>query len=361
MRAIIRSGLILAFAGTAGAAEVTVQNDSLTAGTGVLILGFASGEKAASWLTSPCDGNIVAAQIFWRSLNGGAAQAIEDSLEIYRAGAFPEPGMLAQSIGGPVLTDGVMNEFRYLDENNTVPLIVPVTQGETFVLAMTFAEPTGTTEGPSLVRDTDGLQPSRNALYGDIGIGQGVQWYDNATLGINGDWVIRAVVNCTTVSTNADVGVTMSATPTAYTAGTAEQYTIIVANAGPATSPNTTLVDTFPSALQGPTWTCTPSGGATCPAGSSGNIIGSTSMPSGSHITFTVNGTIAPGTTGTLTNSMTAVVNAPATDPGGTNNTASLDLDPAASDVIFTNGFDPSAGMPPVVQARATGFAMPHR
>lgn len=352
-------GLVLAALGSAGAAEVTVQNDSLTAGTGILVLGFGSGEKAGSWLTSPCDGNIVAAQIFWRSLSGGAAQAVEDSLEIYRAGAFPEPGLLAETIGGPVLTDGVMNEFRYLDENNTVPLIVPVMQGETFVLAMTFAEPTGTTQGPSLVRDTDGLQPSRNALYGDIGAG--LQWYDNATLGINGDWVIRAVVNCQAVSTDADVSASMSATPNAYSPGNALQYTITVSNAGPAGAASTTLVDTFPAAYQSSTWTCAPSGGATCPAGSSGNIVGSASLPSGSHITFTVNGTVAPGTTGTLSNSMTAVVGPPATDPNGTNNTASLDLSPAVSDLIFANGFDPSAGMLPVVSSRATGFARPRR
>ncbi|HEU4664795.1 MAG TPA: hypothetical protein VFS55_12275, partial [Dokdonella sp.] len=149
--------------------------------------------------------------------------------------------------------------------------------------------------------------------------------------------------------------VSMGASPSSYTPGSALQYTIVVANAGPASSPSTTLVDTFPAALQAPTWTCASSGGATCPAGGSGDIIGSSSLPSGSQITFTVDGTVAPGTTGTLTNSMTAVVNAPATDPTGTNNTATLDLDAAVSDVIFANGFDGAPAMLHPVPARATG------
>ena len=54
-----------------GAAEVTIKNDSLTDfGGAAIIWGFAAGEMAGSWLTSPCDGNLVAVQIFWRSPTG---------------------------------------------------------------------------------------------------------------------------------------------------------------------------------------------------------------------------------------------------------------------------------------------------
>jgi uncharacterized repeat protein (TIGR01451 family) len=346
-------GLALAVTGGAGASEATIKNDSLTNfGNAVVVAGFVSGEMAGSWLTSPCDGNLVAVQIFWRSQSGTEADVIGNAIHIYRAGTFPDPGLEAQTIGGPVLQDNAMNEWRYLDENSTIPLIVPVTTNETVVVALEFAE-APLPSGPSVVRDTDGNTAGRNTIYASVG--GTFAWFNSSTLGVAGDWVIRAVVNCPTVSTDADVGVTMSATPTAYTAGSAPQYTIVVANAGPASSPSTTLVDTFPSALQSPTWTCTPSGGATCPAGSSGNIIGSSSLPSGGQITFTVNGTVAPGTTGTLTNSMTAVVNPPATDPGAANNTATLDLEPAVSDEIFANGFDPATLILRPVPARATG------
>ena len=350
----------LAVAGSASASEVTIKNDSLTDfGSAAIVWGFVSGEMAGSWLTSPCDGNLVAVQIFWRSPSGTSADVIGSAIHVYRSGTFPNPGIEAQTIGGPVLQDNALNEWRYLDENNTLPLIVPVSLNETMVVALEFADAPQAGSDPSVVRDNDGNTPGRNTIYANLG--SSFAWFNSADLGVTGDWVIRAVVNCTSVSTDADVSVSMSATPTAYTAGSAMQYTIVVANAGPASSPSTTLVDTFPSALQSPTWTCAPSGGATCPAGSGGNIVGSASLPSGSHITFTVNGTVAAGTTGTLSNSMTAVVGAPATDPNGTNNTASLDLSPAVDDLIFANGFDPSAGMLPVVPSRAMGLARSRR
>lgn len=348
--------LALAATGSAGANEVTIKNDSLTNfGDAAIVWGFVSGEMAGSWLTSPCDGNLVAAQIFWRSPGGVSADVVGSAIHIYRSGTFPTPGAEAQTIGGPVLQDNALNEWRFIDENNTIPLIVPVTANETVVVALEFADPPQPNVDPSVVRDTDGNTAGRNTIYADLGTSFG--WFNSSTLGVTGDWVIRAVVDCTTSSTDADVSVAMSAMPSAYTAGGALQYTITIANAGPASSPNTTLVDTFPGALQGPAWTCAGTGGATCPAGGSGSIIGSSSLPSGSHVTFTVNGTVAPGTTGTLTNSMTAVVNSPATDPAGTNNTATLDLEPAVSDVIFENGFDPAVLILRPVPARATGTA----
>ena len=331
----------LAIAMAASANEVTVQNDSLTdGGSGTIQAGFVAGEKAASWLTTPCDGNIVAVQVFWRSLLGNAPLAIEDSVDIYRDGTFPTPGDLAQEIAGPVLTDGVLNEYRYLDENNTIPLIVPVVANETFIVALTFAEAPDPTQGPSVVDDDDGIEPNRNAIYAFVG--SGYQWFSNVTLGVTGDWVIRAVVDCQSVPTEADVGVTMSADPTQYTAGAPLTYTITIANAGPANALNTTVVDTFPSAYTGVTWTCAPSGGASCPASGTGAITGPVSLPAGSQIVYTVGGVVAVGTTASISNSATAVVGAPATDPNGTNNTATLVVDPVpvVDDTIFVDGFD---------------------
>lgn len=331
----------IALAATAAANEVTVQNDSLgNGGQGTIEAGFVANEKAAAWLTTPCSGNIVAVDIFWRSLFGTAPLALEDSIDIYRAGTFPVPGDLAEEIGGPVLTDGVLNEYRYLDENQTIPLIVPVTESETFVVALTFAEAPDPTDGPSVVIDEDGATPNGNAIYASLGGGV-YQWFSNTTLGVNGDWVIRAVVDCQSVSTDADVAVAMSADPPQYTAGAPLTYTITIDNAGPAAASSTTIVDAFPADYDGVTWTCVPSGGASCPASGSGTIAGSVSLPSGSEVVFTVDGTVAAGTTGTLSNSATAVVGAPQTDPDTTNNSVTLDVDPVPSDdTIFADGFD---------------------
>ncbi len=328
-----RTALALAFlsAVTAqvDAAEVTIQNDSVTDfSAAVIVYGFVQGEQAASWLTSPCDGALVATQVLWQSPTGTQAAVIGSAIRVHRAGSFPTPGVVAAEIGGPVLTDGALNEWRYLDENNTVPLNVPVTSGETVAVAFEFADPPTANESPSLVRDTNGITASRNAIYADLG--STFAWFDASVLGVSGDWVIRAVVNCGAVATNADVAVTMSATPTAYTPGNALQYTITLDNAGPATATNVTLVDVFPTAFQSAAWTCSATGGASCPAASgSGNITGTAALPSSGQLSFIVNGTVAPGTTGTLSNSMTAVVVAP-TDPNTSNNIATLNL-PAAS------------------------------
>jgi uncharacterized repeat protein (TIGR01451 family) len=330
----------IALAATATANEVTVQNDSLgNGGQGTIEAGFVANEKAAAWLTSPCDGNVVAVDVFWRSLFGTAPITIEDSIDIYRSGTFPTPGDLAQEIGGPVLTDGVLNEYRYLDENNTIPLIVPVVQDETFVVALTFADAPDN-QGPSVVIDEDGATPNANAIYASLGGGV-YQWFSSTSLGVNGDWVIRAVVDCQSVSTQADVAVAMSSDPPQYTAGAPLGYTITVSNAGPATASSTTVVDAFPADYENVTWTCAPSGGATCPASGAGTIAGSVSLPAGSEVVFTVDGTVATGTTGTLSNSATAVVGAPQTDPDTTNNSITLDVDPVpVDDTIFADNFD---------------------
>lgn len=344
MRSTLLAGIALAFATGSAANEVTVQNDSLTNNSsGTIQAGFVTGEKAAAWLTSPCIGNIVAAQIFWRSLDGGAAQVIEDSINIYRSGAFPDPGTDAQDIGGPVLTDGVINEYRYLDENNTIPLSVPVAQNETFVVALTFAQPPDST-GPSVVDDSDGIQPNRNAIYADLG-GGNFSWFSSSALGVTGDWVIRAVVDCQAGSNNADVAVSMTANPPQYTAGAALQYTITVGNAGPA-SAGTTVVDAFPAAYTGVNWSCTASAGATCTASGIGTIAQNVNLPAGGQVVYTVNGMVAAGTTAVLGNSATAVVGAPATDPDTSNNTASIDVAPVSSDRIFANGFEGGGGAP---------------
>ena len=325
--------------GSASAAEMTVQNDSLTDfGNAIIEAGFVAGEKGASWLTSPCDGNIVAVQIFWLSSTGGTGQLLGDSIDIYRSGTFPSPGLLAQQIEGPLLSDGAINEYRFLDDNNSVPLIVPVANNETFVVAYAFSE-NPPTSGPSLAVDADGIHIGRNAIYANLG-GTFV-WLSSETFSVPGDWVIRAVVDCQAGASNADVSASMTTSPALYSPGAAISHDITINNAGPANAPSVIVVDAFPGAYTGTTWSCAASGGATCTSGGSGNISTTVNLPTGSHVTYTVNATVAPGTSGVLSNSVTAVVNAPATDPNSNNNTATANTAPD-SDRIFASGFDSS-------------------
>ena len=119
---------------------------------------------------------------------------------------------------------------------------------------------------------------------------------------------------------------------------------------------NTTIVDTFPAALNDVEWTCTASGGATCPAQGSGMIAQSIALPAGGQAVFHATGTIASGTTGPISNTATAVVGAPATDPDTDNNTASLLVESAGNDTIFADGFDAAGREIPLtpVAARAS-------
>ncbi len=320
-----------------GAVEQTVQNDSLGNGdTGVLVYGFAANEAAASWLTSPCAGTLRAVQVFWRSPSGTQAQEIHDSVTVYRAGTFPNPGAMAAEIAGPVLSDGVLNEWRYLDENNTIPLAVSLAANERFVVSFAFFDPPITNSSPTVVRDTNGIQSGRNALLADIG--GTLMWFDSATLGLTGDWVIRGVVDCPAGPQTADLSVGMTANPQAYTPGGTLVYSVTVANTGPSAA-TATVVDIFPASYTNVSWVCLPTGGATCAASGTGNITQNISLPSGGVTTYTVTGTVAPGTTGSLSNTATAVVGSPVTDPVSGNNTATLALD-ADTDRIFDNGFE---------------------
>jgi hypothetical protein len=180
--------------------EITVQNDSLVNGGTVAICPcFAAGEEAAVWLTSPCDGNIVAIQIFWKSLIGGAQVSLEDSIIVYEGGSFPNPGAVKDSFDGPVLADGGLNEFRFADENQTIPIMVPVSAGEEFAISLRFGNTNFTDQLlPSIVADTSGCQNGKNAVKVN-----GTTWSNACSLGVSGDWVIRAVIECSTDPTGA--------------------------------------------------------------------------------------------------------------------------------------------------------------
>lgn len=338
---MLKTGCLLlatVVAGAATAAEVTIKNDSLTDNsTAVIQAGFIAGEKGASWLTSSCDGNIVAVQVLWLSQFGGTGQTLGGSIDIYRGGTYPTPGTLAQQINGPVLTDGVINEYRYLDENSTIPLIVPVVANETFVLAYAFdADPPGS--GPSLVVDADDtILPGRNAIYADLGAVN--LWLSSETFGVDGDWVLRAVVDCTAAGTSADVAAEIDTSPELYTPGGPISHTLTITNAGPNNAASVVVVDAFPGAYTGISWSCDAVGGAGCTSGGSGNISQVVNLPAASQVTYTVNATVAPGTTGIISNSVTAVVNAPTVDPDSDNNSASAQVGPL-TDRIFADGFE---------------------
>ena len=332
-------GSVLATVSSAFAAEMTFKNDSVTDfSTAVIVTGFTATEKAASWLTTTCTGNIRAVHVFWRSASGGTAPQFGEKIEIFRSGTFPNPGMVAQTILGPLLNDGVINEFRFLDENQTIPLVVPVTANETFVVSLDFDVAPPQPEGPSVVRDTDGCQAGRNAIFAELAPGTNV-WFSACALGVTGDWVIRAVVDCNAGALSADLSATLQAMPSPYVPGQPLQFTLNLANAGPSTVIGASVTDNFPAALTNVSWTCAPgTGTASCGAASgNGNINTTVNLGALSTATIVASGTVAAGTQGNLANSATIAPPSGVTETNPMNNIASIQV---PSDIVFASGFE---------------------
>jgi hypothetical protein len=173
-------------------AEMVVKNDSIVDnGQAVIVGDFIIGERAGARLTASCNGTIVAVQILWLEGTAGHGDTLENAIYIYDGSTFPTPGTQLAFLEGPVLSPGVWNEFRYLDEAGTIPINVPVVAGQQFFVALEFGEPTEVgSGGPSVVRDTNGCQAGKNVLFAIPG-----GWM-NFCLVITGDLAIRAVIDC---------------------------------------------------------------------------------------------------------------------------------------------------------------------
>ena len=180
------------------AQEITVKNDSfVNEGPAVIVGDFAAGEHAGVRLTSPCDGVIVAVQIGWLHGDGFPPPdpSVERAIHIFDGDTFPQPGSELALLQAPLLVTGFLNEFRYLDENNQVPLNVPVTAGQRFYVTLEFDNPTNIMAGTaSVFRDLDGCQNGKNTLFAIPG------GWTNFCVFLVGDLVIRAVVNCEALS-----------------------------------------------------------------------------------------------------------------------------------------------------------------
>ena len=183
------------------ATEIIVKNDSMTNAASVTPCHcFIEGDIPAAWLTAPVAGNVVGVQVFWKSPLGGAPDHQETAIRLYDGSSFPTPGAVLTNAGGgdaevaiPMLSDGVLNEFRHLDQAQTIPLSVPVSAGQTFAVGLEIFNQSsgGGSFTPSLTYDQDGCQSGKNAVY----VGDADVWLNACPQGVTGDWVIRAILD----------------------------------------------------------------------------------------------------------------------------------------------------------------------
>ncbi|MFQ5739561.1 MAG: choice-of-anchor U domain-containing protein [Acidobacteriota bacterium] len=138
-----------------------------------------------------------------------------------------------------------------------------------------------------------------------------------------------------------DLSVTVDEGQDPIIPGQSVTYTITASNVAgtPVVVTGAVLRDVFPSLLQGVTWTCTPSGGATCTPAGSGDIVDTIDLPPGALATYAATGLLDPAASGRLENSATIEAPGSVIDPNPDNNedTAGSALAPQA-DLAISKG-----------------------
>ncbi|MEM1180961.1 MAG: DUF11 domain-containing protein [Acidobacteriota bacterium] len=147
----------------------------------------------------------------------------------------------------------------------------------------------------------------------------------------------------TVLTPESDVAVTKTDGVTSAVPGESLTYTIVASNNGPSDDTAAVLTDALPAELVSCTFTSVATGGASGnTAAGSGDLNETLGLPVGGEVTYTVECTIDPAATGTLSN--TAEIAASTTDNEPTNDSATDDdtvLTPTAD--LEVNKFGPAS------------------
>ena len=159
------------------------QLDNHTGTQSIAVPGFVSGEEGAAVFQAPAAHypiEILRIQIHWGSQLGGAPQSLEGAIKLYE-GAPPSPTQIFD-LPGPVLTDGVINEF----DISLIPGDKIIDSGP-FTVSLSFLN-ASTLFGPSMVLDGAGCIPGQNYVFAIPG-----GWTDLCSFGASGNWKLSVV------------------------------------------------------------------------------------------------------------------------------------------------------------------------
>jgi len=157
-----------------------------TGGGSVACPCFVAGEEAGAVFNAPAEHypiEILRIGIGWGSVYGGNPPQLEQAIHIYGAG-LPNPGTPLFSLEGPVLTDGVINEY----DLEPLPGEITLASGPFTVTLEFLNDNAGNYYAPTMVHDGNGCQPGCNVVFAIPG-----GWFDACALGVSGDWVVHVI------------------------------------------------------------------------------------------------------------------------------------------------------------------------
>lgn len=198
MRGLIVLAALLVLPAVAEA-QVELKNDGFQNGEqGAFQAGFVTGEAGASRFVAPEAGRVLQKVVF---LFGGDTTSQNVTLRVWDDTAGTDvPG--PQLYSGGFQVTGNDSAFQSGDMS-AMNVVLPVQ----FRVGVQFQH----SGLPSIARDGDGtIAADRNFLLADVG-GGNFQWFRSMTLGVTGDWVIRAEISATRGSSSTDAGVTADA------------------------------------------------------------------------------------------------------------------------------------------------------
>lgn len=187
--------------GNSQAQEIIVSQDSVVVNTSgfIIINNFRAGDHAGARLIMPCNGRIKGVQVGWFGSAGVFQQSTETAIRFFSDSAnFPVPGTLLATVGLPVMESDpafapTINEFRFLDPAQTIPINIPVVSGQGITVTLEFATDTDVFDGgPNVVSDFDGCTAFGSVLFFVVA----QSWFDGCLFITGGDLVFRLIVEC---------------------------------------------------------------------------------------------------------------------------------------------------------------------